>query len=86
MLLNTYYIVILYHYYYYYYIIIIIIAIIIRNNEAIEIHYIIQNELRTSNRLIGYRSMWKLLRDKYGIIVKRYGYIPCSKEILKLCG
>ncbi|KAL5497384.1 hypothetical protein EMCRGX_G013849 [Ephydatia muelleri] len=30
----------------------------------------IRNELQTSNRLLGYRSMWKLIQTKYGYTVK----------------
>ena len=30
-----------------------------------------QDELRTSNSLLGYKAMWKLLRDKYHITVNR---------------
>lgn len=32
-----------------------------------------QKELRTSNKLLGYRSMWNILKTKYGVNVKRYG-------------
>ena len=29
-------------------------------------------ELSTSNKLLGYRSMWQLIRDKYRLTVRRY--------------
>lgn len=38
------------------------------------ISIITKAELNTSNSLLGYRAMWQLLRDKYGILVRRYKY------------
>ena len=35
---------------------------------------VIKKLLRTSVSLGGYRTMWKILRDKYKIIVRRYSY------------
>ena len=39
---------------------------------------IAQMELRTSNALLGYRSMWKHLRDVYRVIVPRYLLLALS--------
>ena len=36
------------------------------------IFFLFQRELSSSNSLLGYRAMWKLLRDKYQAICKRY--------------
>ena len=33
------------------------------------------SELRSSNFLLGYRSMCKLLREKYHLLVKRLAYL-----------
>ena len=33
----------------------------------------LQHELGTSNSLMGYRAMWKCLRDKYHIVITRFG-------------
>ena len=36
---------------------------------------IFQIEVQTSNGLLGYRAMWRLLQTKYDFTVKRYAFI-----------
>eukprot|EP00731_Ephydatia_muelleri_P013068 Em0007g378a len=48
----------------------------LRRHNYVETHLpllyqAIRKELQTSNRLLGYRSMWKLIQTKYGYTVKR---------------
>lgn len=41
----------------------------------------IAKEIRTSNSQLGYRAMWKLLRDKYHLIVKRDTVMSVMRHI-----
>ena len=38
----------------------------------------------TSDAIMGYRSVWKILREKYGMVVRRYVCIPYKKCGIKL--
>ena len=39
--------------------------------------FIFQHELKTSNCLLGYRAMWRLLQTKYGYKTKRLLTLGC---------
>ena len=46
--------------------------ILILRSENDLVVFVSQKELRTSNSCIGYRSIWKLIREKYDLITKRH--------------